>query len=130
MNNHPVNLSIRFLLEVSLLIIFAVWGYNQFNGVARYVLAVGIPVITAGIWGICRTEGDPGKAIVPIPGWLRLLYEMLLFTLAAYFLLQLQLLKWAYIFVTISALHYLVSYDRIVWLIKKRWFKPAIELSQ
>jgi hypothetical protein len=129
MNHHPINLGIRFLLEIILLIIIASWGWHQFSGVTRNVLAIGLPVLTAAIWGIFKVDGDPGKAIVAIPGWLRLLYEILLFILAAYFLFQLQLPMWAYAFIIVSAIHYLISYDRVVWLLKKRQMKFQVKAN-
>jgi len=57
--------------------------------------------------------GDPGKDIVAIPGWLRLLYETTLFIAAAYMHFQLAINTWAYLFVIVSTLHYLISYNRI-----------------
>lgn len=118
MNNHPLNLVVRFLLEIALLTIFAYWGWNKFSDISRYVAGIGLPIIIATVWGIFRVEGDPGKAMVAIPGWLRLLYEVVLFVSAAYLLFRLQLNTWAYVFIIVSIAHYLISYDRIIWLLK------------
>ena len=38
MNNHPINLAVRFALEIVLLIIFAYWGWSKFNGFNKYLL--------------------------------------------------------------------------------------------
>jgi hypothetical protein len=119
MNNHPLNLALRFVLEIILLIIFAYWGWSRFMGISQYVIGIGLPLVIAAIWGVCRVEGDPGKAMIAIPGWLRLLYEALLFISAAYLLFQLQMDTWAYLFIIVSILHYLISYDRISWLLKQ-----------
>ncbi|HEV7332307.1 MAG TPA: YrdB family protein [Flavisolibacter sp.] len=118
MNSHPINLALRFLLEVAILVVFAWWGWNKFSGLARYSIAIGLPLLAAAVWGIFRVDGDPGKAIVAISGWLRLLYELLLFASASYMLITFKMEKWAYIFMAISVLHYLISYDRILWLLK------------
>ncbi len=118
MNNNPLNLAIRFLLEIALVIIFAIWGWNKFNGISKFVFAVGLPLIAAVMWAVFKVDGEPGKAIVPIPGWLRLFYEILLFVFTSYFLFQMQYPKLAYAFIAVSAIHYLVSYDRIIWLLK------------
>jgi hypothetical protein len=116
-SNHPVNLMVRFLLELALLTIFFMWGWHQFTGAIRYCVAVGLPLLVAGLWGIFRVDGDPGKAPVRIPGWLRLLYEILLFTTAGYFLFCLKLNKWAIVFCVVSLIHYQVSWQRVRWLL-------------
>ena len=118
MNNHPLNLLVRFLLEIALPVIFAYYGWNRSGGISKYLLGIGLPIIIATLWGVFRVEGDPGEAIVAIPGWLRLLYESILFISAAYLLIQLRMNIWAYVFIIVSALHYLISYDRIIWLLK------------
>jgi hypothetical protein len=118
MNNHPFNLIVRFLLEIALLIIFTYWGLNKFSGLSKYIVGIGLPIIIATLWAIFRVEGDPGKAIIAIPGWLRLLYEVILFVSAAYLLFQLQMNTLAYVFIVISVIHYLASYERIIWLLR------------
>jgi hypothetical protein len=119
MNDHPINLLVRFLLEITLLFIFANWGWRAFEEVNKYLMAIGLPLGVAIVWGVFRVEGDPGKAIVAIPGWLRLMYELLVFASAAFFLFRMNQDKWSYIFIFVSTIHYLASYDRIVWLLKK-----------
>lgn len=119
MHDHPLNLALRFLLELVLLFVFAYWGWNKFEGTTKYLVAIGLPLLAATIWGVFRVEGDPRKAVVAIPGWLRFSYEMILFTAAALFLFQLQQYRWGSIFVAVSALHYLFSYQRIIWLFQQ-----------
>ena len=118
MNNHPINLAVRFALEIVLLIIFSCWGWSKFNGFNKSLLGIGLPLLVAVIWAVFRVKGDPGKAIVAIPGWLRLLFEIIVFVSGAYLLFQLQMNKWAYLFIIVSLLHYIISYDRTVWLFK------------
>lgn len=119
MSQHPLNLVVRFILELVLLAIFSFWGFHRFEGFTKYIIGIGLPILAATLWGVFRVEGDPGKATVVIPGWLRLLYEAILFITAAYFLFQLGWTRQAYVFIIISTLHYLVSYDRIVWLLQR-----------
>lgn len=38
MSNHPFNLAVRFALEIALLIIFTMWGWNKFSGIQKYLL--------------------------------------------------------------------------------------------
>lgn len=119
MHDHPLNLALRFLLELVLHFVFGYWGWQKFDGATQYVVAIGLPLLAATIWAVFRVEGDPGKAVIAIPGWLRFSYEMILFTAAAFFLFQLQQQRWASIFIAVSALHYLLSYRRIIWLFQQ-----------
>ena len=118
MNQHPVNLAIRFLLEMSMLIIFAYWAWHRYEGFSRFLFGLLFPLAGAILWTVFRVDGDPGKAIISVEGWVRLLLECSLFGIAFYMLLTLKMHKWAYIFLGISILHYMVSYDRIRWLLK------------
>lgn len=117
-NNHPLNLGVRFLLEIALVVIFAYWAWNKFDGIFKYMLSFLLPVIGISIWAIFKVEGDPGKAIVAIPGWLRLILEAILFVSAFYMLRSVNLTKWSLLFLVVTVIHYLASYDRIIWLLK------------
>jgi len=48
---HPVNLGIRFLLELAAVVSMGYWGWQKGQGVMRFVLAIGIPVAAFAIWG-------------------------------------------------------------------------------
>ena len=52
MSSHPLNLTLRFLLEITSLISAGIWGYNQTENWIRFLLAAAIPVIMAVLWGI------------------------------------------------------------------------------
>lgn len=123
MSNHPVNLALRFLLEIAALFSLGYWGWTQHLGVLRYVLAIGLPLIAAVIWGTIRVPGDAshsGTARVPVPGILRLVIELALFVLGAWCLSASGLTTWSMIFAALVIIHYLTSYDRIIWLIKQK----------
>jgi hypothetical protein len=112
MNTHPVNLTVRFLLEIMMLIVLGCWGWHLGTDWLRYLLAAGFPVIAAVLWGNFRIPNDPKPAPIAIPGPLRLLLEWVLFGLAVYGLKVLghpQLSIWLAIVVIV---HYAVSYDR------------------
>ena len=89
MQDHPLNLALCFLLELILLFVFAYWGWYEFNDGMKYLVAIELPISAAAVWGIFRVEGEPGKAIVAVPGWLRLRFEMILFAPLLVFLFQL-----------------------------------------
>lgn len=118
MSNHPLNLVLRFLLELALLAIYFYWPYHYLEGVPRMLLCILLPLSGAALWAIFKVPGDPGPATVAIPGWLRLLLEATLFALAVYMLFSVGQENAGRIFLLITILHYAVSYDRIRKLLK------------
>ena len=122
-SSHPLNLLMRFLLELAALAAMAVWGWSAAWDWKRIVLAAGIPVIAAVVWGTFAVPDDPsrsGKAPVPVPGVIRLLVELIIFGLATWMLIDLGYRLPGGIFGFIVLAHYLLSYDRVYWLIKGR----------
>jgi len=120
MGSHPINLTIRFLLELSALAAIGIWGWNQSDDWIRFVLSFGIPISLAAIWGIFAVPNDPsrsGKAPIAVPGIIRLLIELAIFALATWTLQESGYTKISWIFGTIVAIHYVISYDRIMWLL-------------
>ena len=120
MGSHPINLAIRFLLELSALLAMGVWGWRQGEGWVRFVLAVGIPIIVAVVWGVFAVPNDPsrsGTAPVAVPGILRLAIELAVFVLAIWALYDLGYPGLGWILGIVVAIHYITSYDRILWLI-------------
>ncbi|MBE0410147.1 MAG: YrdB family protein [Anaerolineales bacterium] len=119
MANHPLNLGLRFFLELAALFSLGYWGWTQQQGLMRILLTIAIPLIAAILWGVFRVPGDPGNAPVPVPGALRLALEMAFFTSATLGLFFAQQKSWALTFGIITLLHYLISYDRILWLLRR-----------
>lgn len=122
MGSHPINLTLRFLLELAALACIGLWGWKQFDGPIHYLIAIGTPVIAAILWGTFAVPNDPsrsGKAPVPVPGILRLLIELIFFGLAVWALFAIGYIKLGWTFGILVLVHYLVSYDRIRWLISK-----------
>ncbi|MBS1902933.1 MAG: YrdB family protein [Bacteroidetes bacterium] len=116
---NPINLGVRFLLELCILAALAYWGWNKFSGSLGVLFSVLLPVVGATLWGTFRVPDDPGRATVAIRGWLRLLLELLLFTAANAALFDLQLTTSAWAMLVITVVHYAISYDRIRWLLKR-----------
>lgn len=122
MGSHPVNLAVRFLLEMSALASIGIWGWKQSNGWLRFVLALGIPIIFATIWGTFAVPDDPsrsGKAPIVIRGIIRLAIEIGFFASATWSLYNMGFNKLSAAFGIIVVLHYTISYDRIKWLISQ-----------
>ncbi len=118
MSNNPLNLLVRFLLEISALVSMGIWGWNNGDGIFRFLFALGIPMIAAAIWGTFRVPNDPGKAPITVPGILRLAYEFIFFGFATWALFETNFVTIAWIFITIIIVHYLISFDRIILLVK------------
>ncbi|MBX2997836.1 MAG: YrdB family protein [Caldilineaceae bacterium] len=118
MAQHPLNLTVRFILEIAALAAMGYWGWGAADGAGRYLLAVGLPLLAAAAWGTFRVPGDPGKGLVPVPGTLRLLLEGIFFGFAAWALFAAGATTYAWIFTAVVLVHYALSYDRIGWLIR------------
>lgn len=122
MGSHPINLAIRFILEMSALVSFGMWGWNQSDGWFRYVLAIGIPIILAAIWGTFAVPNDPsrsGSAPIVTPGVIRIAIELGFFALATWSLYNMGFNKVSLAFGVIVVCHYIISYDRIIWLLSQ-----------
>lgn len=125
MGSHPVNLGLRFLLELAALASYGYWGWSAGNGWIKYLLVITLPILAAIVWGTFAVPDDPsrsGKAPVPVPGSVRLVLELLIFGLAGWALFDrgAPVIGWIYTFLLI--LHYSLSFDRIQWLFSKSDF--------
>ena len=122
MGYHPINLVLRFILEVCAFISVGVWGWNQTDGLLKFVLGFGFPFLLACIWGIFAVPNDKsrsGKAPIPTPGFIRLIIELGIFALATWSLYSLGYDKFYLIYGVVVLIHYALSYDRVVWLLAK-----------
>lgn len=118
MSNNPINLAVRFSLELIALFAFGSWGWTQHAGLARYLWAVGLPIVAALAWGAFRAPSDHGKGLVGVPGAIRLLLEALFFGGAVWALAASGQTTPASIFAGVIAVHYAVSYDRVLRLLR------------
>lgn len=119
---HPLNLTLRFLLELAALVAVGAWGWQQREDGLRFALAIGIPLLLAVAWGVFAVPDDPsrsGKAPIPVPGPLRLLFELAFFALAVWALYAIGQTNLGWIFGVVVAFHYILSYDRIRWLLAR-----------
>ncbi len=119
MGSNPINLAFRFLLELMILLALGVWGWQKGDGLLRIVPAIGAPLIAAVLWGTFRVPNDPGRAPVAVPGVLRLVLELALFGVSVWALADIGAITWSWILGIAVAIHYVISYDRIAWLIKQ-----------
>ena len=117
---HPVNLAFRFVLEIAALTAIVVGGYAMSSGVWAWILAITLPLVAAVVWGTFNVPGDrsrSGEAPVSVSGGVRLIIELGVFALAVV------LVSFVAPFVALLlgiavAIHYLLSLDRIRWLLR------------
>ena len=121
MGKHPLNLALRFLLEMTGLTIFAIWGWHWGAGWWRVLPAVFLPVLFATLWAVFAVNEDPsrsGKTVVPTPGVIRLFLELAFFGCAVLSLFDLKYNTMGIIFASVVLAHYALSFDRIIWLFR------------
>jgi hypothetical protein len=128
MGSHPLNLALRFLLEIAALVAIGYWGFSQHTGIWRFVIGIGGPLVAAVLWGALAVPDDPrrsGKAPVPVSGVLRLVLELSLFGFAVWALYDAGSPVLALILGIITIVHYALSYDRVAWLLRQNGTKDA-----
>lgn len=122
MGSHPLNLILRFLLELSTMIAMGYWGWTQHEGLPRWFWTISLPLIAAILWGTFAVPNDPsrsGHAPIPTPGTIRLLLELLFFAVGVMALIASQHTTAGIILAVVTLFHYAISYDRILWLIRQ-----------
>ena len=122
MEMNPINLTARFILEVVAIVSIGIWGWKFNNEWTHYVLAFGIPIVLAIVWGTFNVPDDPsrsGEAPVVVSGAVRLVIELGIFSIAAWALYDIGHIQYSLILVLVVAIHYLVSYERVMWLLAR-----------
>jgi Protein of unknown function (DUF2568) len=66
------NLGLRFLIEVTALVIFAYWGWKAGNGAMRWAIAIGAVAAAVVVWALFVSE-DP---MIAIPRPLQFVIEL------------------------------------------------------
>lgn len=122
MSKHPVNLFLRFFLELFALGAYGVWGWNQGEDWWRFLFGFGMPILAAVVWGVFAVKDDPtrsGKTVIETPGILRLLLEIAFFGFSVWCVFDLTYPITALVFAGVVVLHYAFSVDRVGWLLRK-----------
>lgn len=121
MGFHPVNLAIRFLLELSALAAMGFWAWHQSDDPERFAFALLVPLVAAAAWGVFAVPGDrsrSGKAPVAVPGAVRLGVEAAFFAFAVFALYKAGSKSFSAILAVAASVHYVASYDRVAWLLR------------
>jgi len=121
MGSHPINLALRFILEIIALISVGIWGWDKTDSFLKFILAIGLPILLGAIWGTFAVPDDPsrsGQTVIATSGIIRLVIELGIFTIATLAIYNQGQQKFSYIFAIVVIIHYLISYDRILWLLE------------
>jgi hypothetical protein len=120
--SRPVNLAVRFLLEIAALVAMGTWGWRAGEGWQRFVFAACLPVAAAVAWGVFAVPDDPsrsGGAPIAVPGFARLILEAGFFGVAIWVVADSGLTRTSLVLAVVVMVHYSLSYDRITWLLKR-----------
>lgn len=123
MSTHPLNLFLRFLLELCAFAAIGVWGWQQSDSWVRYILMICLPGLAAVIWGVFAVPEDPsrsGAAPVPVSGLVRLIIELTIFAVAVLLLYRMNYSDQALVLAVTVTVHYALSFDRMKWLLSIR----------
>ena len=123
MSKNPVNLVIRFILEVGAVLSFGIWGFRLSAIWTQYLFVILLPLMFALIWGVFAVKNDPsrsGKTVVSTSGLIRLIIELGLFGAATWMMFDLDFVILGWIYGAVVLLHYVISFDRIGWLLKQK----------
>ncbi len=117
MANNPINLGIRFLLELVAWGALGYWGWVRHAGAWRFLLAIGLPLAAMVLWGVFRVPNDGGPPVVAVPGVARLALEAVVFGAAVVLLVDAGQRPLGIALAIILVAHYAVSYDRVARLL-------------
>jgi len=73
------NLLLRFLLELGALVAVGYWGYQNGQAASHWVLAIGLAVVFAVVWGVFVAP----NAVVELPAGAKFVLGLALLELAA-----------------------------------------------
>ncbi|MFF0542167.1 YrdB family protein [Nocardia thailandica] len=123
MSLNPVLLGVRFLLELTALASFGVYGWRAFDTPWRYLLVVALPLAAALLWGVFALPDDPsrgGDVPVPVSGPVRLLVEFAVLFGGAAALWGAGLPGAALVSTAVLVGYHLLAWDRVLWLLTGR----------
>ena len=119
---NPLNLALRFVLELIALGALGWWGWTLSESWWRWLAAMGMVAAAAFVWGTFAVPEDPsrgGQGLVQVPGVVRLAIELLVFAGGAYALRAVGRPGLAIAFGALVLAHYAWSHERLAWLLKQ-----------
>ncbi|WP_434723927.1 YrdB family protein [Mesorhizobium sp. RIZ17] len=122
MGNAWWNLILRFLLELAALLGLGMAGWSLSAGFWRWILAIGLPIVAAVLWGTFAVPDDPsrsGRAPVPMPGAVRLALELVILCGGATGFCLTGHAAIGIVMALLIAFNYAFSLDRLGWLLRQ-----------
>ena len=122
MSGHPLNLGLRFLLEIAASVALGYWGWRQAVGPGRYLPGILVPLAAAALWGTLRVPGETsaaGDAPVAVPGIVRLTRELAFLGFAVWGLISEGARVAGMAMAALVVFHYALSVDHIRWLLRQ-----------
>ena len=115
------NLALRFVLELAALTGLAAAAWKLGSGPGRWIAVVAVPVAAAVVWAVFNVLDDPsrsGAAPVEVNGVVRLALELAILGGGAAAVAFAARPELGIVFALAIVGHYLVSLDRIEWLVQ------------
>ncbi|QLE76449.1 DUF2568 domain-containing protein [Streptomyces rectiverticillatus] len=100
---------------------FGLWAWVTAPAPLQYVFVVAVPLVAAVLWGVFATPGDAsrsGGTVIATPGLLRLLLELAVFFGSAAALYATDFRTPAVMLAGVLVMHHLLSWDRVLWLLR------------
>lgn len=112
-------LGLHFLLELCALGAMIYAGFRIGDALPmRLLLGVVLPIAAALVWAVFRVPNDPGHALAPVPGPLRLLIEWAIFGVAIGMLFAAGQPMWAAVLLTAVVIDYVIMVERVLRLLR------------
>ena len=123
MDKHPLNLALRFGLELAAVYGVGQWAWDQADtSILNWTYLILAITMFMTIWAVFNVPGDPsrsGKAPVVVRGWVRLAIELALFGLAVWALISNGKESFGWTLGILLVIHYAISFARIKWLLER-----------
>ena len=117
-------LALRFGLEMASLVAWALTGWavggDALAGWLRWLLALVLVSIAAGLWGTFRVDGDSGgdnEAPVRVPGTVRLVLELVVLLGGAVAVTWAGETVFGVVLAVLGVVHYASTMSRVRWLV-------------
>jgi hypothetical protein len=117
-------LVLRFALEIAALVAWGMAGFelagDAGGGWLRWLVALVLVSVAAGLWGTFRVDGDSGgdnEAPVRVPGIVRLVLELVVLLGGAVAVTWAGETTFGVVLAVLVIVHYLMTMRRVTWLV-------------
>lgn len=105
-------------MELAALAGLVTWGFQPAHTIWQKILmGIGLPILAAVAWAIFRVPNDSGRAMVAIPGVLRLVLELVVSGRSAFAWYAAGHTTLALVLAAAILLDYAIMLERVRWLL-------------